>query len=50
MITFLEFMDIVKGYHFSLNGKQVFNYQLFHRKVDPTKLIFGRTEYEVHFR
>lgn len=50
MITFLEFMDIVKGYKFSLKGTQIFNFQLFWNRVNPYDLIAGKTKYDVDVR
>lgn len=49
-MDFLEFTSILQGYYFTFNGEQIFNYILFHKKINPYKLMSGQTKYVKHKR
>lgn len=43
--SFTEFTSIIRGYYFTLNGKIIFNYQLYWNGYDAKDLINGNTKF-----
>lgn len=48
--SFTEFTSIIRGYYFTLNGKIIFNYQLYWNGYDAHQLISSNTKFKVNKR
>jgi hypothetical protein len=47
---YFYFCSVLEGFRFYRKGREVFKYQLFHKRYDPDKILRGQTDVEVKNR
>lgn len=48
--SFVEFTSTIRGYYFTLNGKRIYNYQLYWNGYNPDDLMKNRTKFVKNIR